>query len=257
LRRKGYSSGKIFGHSQGGQIDDEGRGEEMKKTLIRDSCVTVSLIALSIVVPPALAEIYHSPYGFSLDLPSHWWNMNSEKIKNNPALYDFDAPKWKNRDTSMLKMIAAGKLEIYWNSHTEDNTFVDNIHVVKRTFKIPQDNSEMKVACDDYPSQISKMYGKPLKIHSCGLRKISGLNALYIEHDGIIDKTRSVTYLIPFKDDVAIMFTLVCRNEFLEKLRKEYDDILASIRMEDERKRPSSENRQQKSRWSIDLPTTE
>jgi hypothetical protein len=84
--------------------------------------------------------------------------------------------------------------------------------------------------CDYLPSGFSKMFGKPIKLYSCELRKISGLNAFYFEYDGIIENTRRIAYVIQFTQNVRIEFTLTCKNKIVNLMRKEFDDIIASIK---------------------------
>jgi len=152
-------------------------------------------------------------------------------------LSDFDKGAFKNADKNFLQQIktqvAQGKLEFYFNKNTSDNYFMDNINVNKGIGQIPQNNSEMKKECDNLPSQFAKMFGKPIKFYSCELRKISGLNAVYLEYDGIVENTRGIAYVIQFTQNVTITFTLTCKNKIVNVMRKEFDDIIASVKIKE------------------------
>jgi hypothetical protein len=58
------------------------------------------------------------------------------------------------------------------------------------------------------------------------------LNAFYVEFDGVADGTRSVTYEIQKSQNVIISLTATCKNRTLPIIKKEFEEILASIKME-------------------------
>jgi hypothetical protein len=104
--------------------------------------------------------------------------------------------------------------------------------VYKEITPIPQDNSVMKKFCNILASILTKKAGKPVKVYSCALRTLSGLNASYFEYDGISENTRGITYGIQFTEDETIFFSLTCKNRIVDEMRKEFDDIIASLRIE-------------------------
>jgi len=207
----------------------------MKKNFIRVNCFTVPIITLLIFVSLASGETYQSSFGFSINIPPHWLVMSGEEIKKNPDLFDFDKGAFKNVDKNFFQQIknqvAQGKAEIYYNQNTSDNYFWDSINVTKAIERMPQNNSEMKKICNNLPSEFAKIFGKPVKFYSCELRKISGLNAFYIEYDGIAENTRGIAYTFQFTQNVTITFTLTCKNKIVNVMRKEFDDIIASVKI--------------------------
>jgi tetratricopeptide (TPR) repeat protein len=218
----------------------KGKEENMKKIFISVNCFTVPILTLLIFVSfvsLASGETYQSFFGFSINIPPHWLVMSGEEIKKNPDLFDFDKGPFKNADKNFLQQIKTqvtqGKLEFYFNKNTSDNYFSDSINVNKEIGQIPQSNSEMKKECDNLPSQFAKMFGKPITFYSCGLRKISGLNAVYLEYDGILENTRGIAYVIQFTQNVTITFTLTCKNKIVNEMRKEFDDIIATVKMKE------------------------
>jgi hypothetical protein len=210
----------------------------MKKNFIRVNCFTVPILTFLIFVSfvsLASGETYQSFFGFSINIPPHWLIMSREEIKKNPDLFDFDNKVFKSVDKNTFQQIknqvAQGKTELYFNQKTSDNYFSDNINVFKEIGRIPQNNSEMKKYCDNLPSEFAKILGKPVKIYSCELRKISGLNAIYIEYDGVLENTRGIAYEIQFTQNVTIQFTLTCKNKIVNVMRKDFEDIIASVKI--------------------------
>jgi hypothetical protein len=162
--------------------------------------------------------------------------MSAEEVKNNPDLFDFKNEIFKNTDKSMLEqlknMVVSGRVEIYYNQKTADKYFADNLNVFKRLGQLPRSTSEAKALCESLPNQFASIYGKPTKVYSCGSRTVSGLNAFYVEFDGVADGTRSVTYEIQKSQNVIISLTATCKNRTLPIIKKESEEILASIKME-------------------------
>jgi hypothetical protein len=207
----------------------------MKNNFVRVNCFTVPILTLLIFVSLASGETYQSSFGFSINIPPHWLIMSGEELKKNPDLFDFDIGAFKNADKNFLQQIknqvVQGKAELYFNKKTSDNYFSDNINVSKGFGRIPQNNSEMNKVCDNLPSEFAKILGKPIKFYSCELRKISGLNASYIEYDGVVENTRGIAYMIQFTQNVTITFTLTCKSKIVNVMRKEFDDIMASVKI--------------------------
>jgi hypothetical protein len=198
--------------------------------------LTLILLILISWSSSALAETYSSPFGFSINIPSHWLILSAQELKNNPDLFDFNNPIFKNTDRSMLEqmknMITSGKIEMYFNQKTSDSSFNDNINVFKQIGAIPQTVSESKQICNSLPGYLSKTFGKSLKVYGCGLTKISDVNASYTEFDGVADGTRTISYQIQRSQNITITITATCKNKSLGIFRKEFKDILDSIKFQ-------------------------
>jgi hypothetical protein len=192
-------------------------------------------LILAIWFTEAFGEQYTSPFGFSMNIPSHWLIVSAEEIKKNPDLFNFNKDIFKNVNPSMLEQIremaVSGRVELFFNQKTADSTFNDNINVFKRMGQLPQSASESKKACDGLPGQLVSAYGKPTKVYSCGTKKVSGLNAFSAEFDGVVDATRSITYEIQKSPSLIIVLTATCKNKTLNIVKKEFEDMVTSIKM--------------------------
>jgi len=182
------------------------------------------------------AETYYSSFGFTINMPTHWLIVSKQELKDNPDLFDFENEFFKNTDKAMLNqiknMVLSGKVEVYYNQNTSNIYFSDNINVYKQIGRLPETVSESKEACRSLPSEFSRAFGKHIKVYDCGLRKVSGLNAFYAEFDGVVDGTRSIQYQIQKSPSVIIMLTATCKNQSLRIIKKEYEDIVFSIKIE-------------------------
>ncbi len=181
------------------------------------------------------AETYHSSFGFTINIPSHWLVVSKQEVKDNPDLFNFENEVFKNTDKAMLNqiknMILSGKVEIYYDQNTTNSYFRDNINAFILAGRLPQTVSESKEKCRNIPGELSRAYGKNIKVYNCGSRKVSGLNTFYSEFDGVVGGTRSIQYQIQKSPSVVITITATCKNESLNIIKKEFEDMVSSIKI--------------------------
>jgi hypothetical protein len=126
-------------------------------------------------------------------------------------------------------MVAAGQVEVYFNKKTSNLFFSDNISVIKTIERLPQTTSELKQYCAMLPQEFSKYYGKTTTVYQCEFKKIAGIDCLYLIFDGALDGTRSIQYQMQKSPSVAITITATAQNETFEIIKKEFDEIMASL----------------------------
>ena len=84
--------------------------------------IIVALTILIIWASSVSAEIYNSPFGFSIDIPSHWLIMSKQEIMDNPDLFNFETEEFKNTNKDLLNNIkntvSSGQVELYLNKKT-------------------------------------------------------------------------------------------------------------------------------------------
>ncbi len=193
------------------------------------------VLLIFIVITPAYGKEYQSSFGFTVDLAGHWLVLTRQELKENPDLFDLDEKQFGNVDKNLLKNMAsqikAGGVEIYFNEETSDSNFADNINVAKQIGKFPENNTQLREECDSLPEQLSSIIGTEIKVYQCKFKNINGLRSLFLECDGLIEGTRTLQYLIQKSPSVQIVFTATCKNGVLNAIRKEFDAIILSIRM--------------------------
>jgi hypothetical protein len=57
------------------------------------------------------------------------------------------------------------------------------------------------------------------------------LNAVSTEFDGVVEGTRSMTYEIQKSPSIIIVLTATCKNKTLSIIKKEFEDMVSSIKM--------------------------
>jgi hypothetical protein len=197
--------------------------------------IALAFVILAFWISPSSAETYESPFGFTVDIPSHWLIVSKQEVKENPDLFNFEGEPFKNANKAMLEQVksavSSGKIELYFNRDTSDPYFTDNMNVTKTVGRLPQSISEKDKACEQLPRILSEGFGKPITLYECGFRKVAGLNAFYADYDGIVKGTRNIQYEIQKSPNVIIVIRATCKNQSLHIIRKEFEDIVASLEL--------------------------
>lgn len=183
---------------------------------------------------PLSAESYNSPLGFSINLPSHWLIVNMQKLKDNPdKYYNINNENLSGIDKHILenerRKVLTGKAEIYEIMKVADKKYKETIYVSIDKDDLPPKEFEKEI-CEKLPGDLSKAFSRSIHVYECKFRRVSNLLALYSDFDGAISETRSIQYQIQKTAGIIITLTLTCRNENYKNLRKEFENIVYSIR---------------------------
>lgn len=212
-------------------------GKEFPRFCWRDAMKkhVLAFVILAFWISPSSAETYESPFGFTVDIPSHWLVVSKQEVKENPDLFNFEGEPFKNTNKAMLEqvksVVSSGKVELYFNRDTSARHFTDNINVTKTFGRLPQTVSEKDKACEQLPRILSEGFGKPITLYECGFREVAGLNAFYADYDGIVKGTRNIQYQIQKSPNAILVITATCKNQTLQTIRKEFEDIMASLEL--------------------------
>jgi hypothetical protein len=197
----------------------------------------LALVMFFISITPGHGKEYQSSFGFTVDIPEHWLVLTRQELKDNPALFDPDKLDEKkfgkvNKDLlkSVIGRIQSGGVEIYFNQESPDIHFSDNINVVKIIGRTPENDNQLHEVCDSLPEQLSSAFGRRIKVYQCKLKSLNNLDSLFLEFDGMVKGTRSIQYQIQMSSNVQIVVTATCKDTTLEIVRKEFEDIVGSIR---------------------------
>ena len=114
----------------------------------------IFFISLAVILwtTPSLAETYNSPFGFKINLASHWFIISGPKIRNNPSLLATakrEIIRRCGKDAPfdfVIEDSKKGTTEYYINTKICDE-IVNNIIVVKRSGRFPKDSDKVGVYC--------------------------------------------------------------------------------------------------------------
>ncbi len=177
----------------------------------------------------ASPKIYNSPFGFSVNLSSHWLIVSREELKNRQDIIKrfSNIVKDKRYRAAALKPILRGEIECYYNLKTSHEYFYDIIAVEKKHKDLPGLLKE----CDGLSAALSKAFGRPIEVFECGYKKMGNLSGFFVDFEGFNQGCRSFTfYFLNLRNEV-IMIGGTCKNETLDVFRKEYEDIITSLKV--------------------------
>jgi hypothetical protein len=178
--------------------------------------IIIICFVISVWTTICLAGVYFSPSGFAVNVLSHWTILNAERLKDNPLLYkvlDVVTSDKKVKEEAK-RLIDTGQLEFWFYRDTADNI---NVFLYKgnvpKTIETARKQQFMDSSSYDY-----------------GFRKIAGLDAFYVENDGVVYGTKSVQCFIQKAPNIMYVFTLTCDGQRIKPLRKEFWTILSSFK---------------------------
>ncbi len=197
---------------------------------------TLVVLLMFIGITPVYGKEYQSSFGFTVDIPTHWLVLTSKELKENPDLFDFSEKKFANIDKNLLKdienRVKSGQVEYYFNQRTSNSRFADNINAMKQIGRIPENSTQLREICNSASKELSSYFGREIEVYQCKLVDINNLKSLFLEFDGVVEGTRNLQYQIQKSPSVQILMTATCKNGVLDTIRKEFDAIVLSIKMQ-------------------------
>ena len=193
--------------------------------------VSICIVISCSTIEKQKTEIYHSSFGFSIDMPSDWQALSQEIIKNNLDLNDGGYFNGVDKDLieETKKMLNTEEYECYFKQYKSASGI---IFMYEETLFIPQRPTHKNFIerfCKEVPASLSQDFGKTVKIYECKFKKVAGTDSLYLVHDGIVDETIQIQYYIPKSQSICIVILANCEKEDHGIFRKEIDNIMNSF----------------------------
>lgn len=178
---------------------------------------------------PASPEIYNSPFGFSVNLSSHWLIVSREELKTEQDIVRLLSSLTKDKKLieAISKQFLRGEVECYYNLKTSDEYFWDNI-AVRKSLK---NFSGLLKECEDLPAKLSKVFGRPIEIFECRNKKMGNLSGFFVDSEGPVQRSRSFTFYFLNSRNEVIAIGGTCKNQSLKVFRKEFEYIITSLKL--------------------------
>lgn len=185
-------------------------------------------------------KTHHSPFGFSIDLPSHFLILTREKLKENPDLIETwietTKPEFTKADRVISEsdklLVRDGKAEFYI-----DSTYRGGEIKVEMTFgRIPKAINELMKEHIDI-ELISEEFEIKSKKSDFKLMKLGGLNATYCVSDekarfqNFSTRGKRIYYTVQLPQNVKISANWYCSRNDFKTIKKNFDEIMKSIRL--------------------------
>lgn len=175
----------------------------------------------------ASAETFSSPLGFSVDIPSDWAIFSGEEVKEFESQM-LDGLKSKVYQDEIKRRIRKGEVEYYFTGReTLSESFLDNICVSK----INKDFPGLLKECNRLSGELSKISGRPMKVYECGYKKMGSLSGFLNDFDGVVYGTRTIVFYFLNSRNEMIAISGSCKIRTLILFKKEYENIIRSIRI--------------------------
>jgi hypothetical protein len=182
----------------------------------------------------ASSRLHHSPFGFTVDIPEGWTAVTGDELKKTVGGMGEASDLSPDTDPAVMEevkeRIKAGDVEFYLRKRGAVASFVDNINVSKGSGKIPQTSAQVKSECDAAPAELGRLFGRAVMVFECGLREVAGRRAVYMDFEGMAKGLRSLSYRIQWAEDLILTFTATCRTETLNEVKREFNEMLATLR---------------------------
>lgn len=183
----------------------------------------------------AIAKDFSSSFGYRASVPDHWRILTRDDVRGSSGLINLGAdPEMKKFNpqtiSAVQQQIASGNVEVFFNMKTSNNTFSDNINVMRSRGRVPVNVDEGQQACAEAKSSLPGVIGRPIDLHDCGYRQINGSHALYINMTVGGAPYRSVQYMLSGGNGQNLLFTLTATHGNYSGLKREFDAIINSVR---------------------------
>lgn len=195
----------------------------------------LTLAGLMLLAGVAAAKDFTSPFGYSASVPDHWRILTRDDVKDRSGQIDLGAdPEMKKFNpqtiSAVQRQIASGNVEVFFNMKTSNSSFSDNINVMRSQGRVPVSVQEGRQACAEARSGLPAVIGRPVDLHDCGYRQISGFDALYLNMTVSGAPYRSVQYMLRRENGQNLLFTLTATHGNYSSLKGEFDAIVNSVR---------------------------
>ncbi|MGE5235598.1 MAG: hypothetical protein ACM3O7_04510 [Acidobacteriota bacterium] len=194
-----------------------------------------TLYLASALALPAGASTYTSAFGFTLTVPDSWLALTRDQLASHPDLLNPSNSKLPSVDPKALAdlrtKIEAGTVEIFLRP-AQDQTFTDNISILRQKSPAPQSDAELTAMCSALPTRLAKRAGRPIAVSSCMFANSGAGKSLYIEYDGFVPGTTVMQYQLPRPSGATVVITATVKSSELGTLRPEFKSVVGSIREE-------------------------
>lgn len=181
-----------------------------------------------------ISELYTSPLGFSILLPSHYKIITGDLVKKSPDLFDFEGDDFKKMNESFKKQISgiltSGEVEFYYNLETINNYCFDGITATRDFFGLPKSGKELESRRKAMAKYLSEKMGVKVEFYKMELKTINNLQILYTEYG--IQKRRLyyIQYAIKKSGKECIVLTAFFYEKNIERFKVELKYIIDSFK---------------------------
>lgn len=171
---------------------------------------------------------FNSVFGFNIRVPSTWAVMsqrNLENVINSAGRYP-NSKTLNEMVNNTREIIMKGQMEILWNTSTSNEISTDHIDIYTRPISIQFTKEYVNEYCKGIKQLLSETFGYEAKIHTC--ESIPESKAIYVESSPS-SGTRMINMSIQRKPNELLVWSLSCKEEYINVLKQDFFNIINSI----------------------------
>jgi len=166
---------------------------------------------------------YKSDIGFTAPLSNDWLIVNkqsiskSKKAKTLKGIIKLGVTKEKAE--KIITQVQTRNVEFLFSRQFAGKDFKANINIQKNTGKTARTKSNATKYCKQAKPQLDKMFKKEIKLHHCGLKKISRTPFVAYEYSGVFQDVVTIQYEFQLTPNLSIIIVGGGKTTHLKKLR--------------------------------------
>jgi len=184
----------------------------------------------------ATAGEYASGFGFAISVPDVYLVLTRDEIQKNAELFlgSEDGGGYEEIPSAMRRevyqRVVSGQIEIFYRTEGVALNFVDNVNVMSQRAELPRSAEQLAEVCRILPGEFSRMFGRPIGLDGCELRRVGGRPALYLAFDGAVEGTKTMQYQVQRQTGETVILTATSTRTNLTRMQSEFEQMVASMR---------------------------
>jgi hypothetical protein len=199
----------------------------------RHSVVAAALVLAA--VPVLWGGEYHSPFGYTIELPSDWIVLSGKEIKDNPDLFKTGLKELSSADPDLIRLvqqeIEAGNLEIFFYQ-SNDVGATANINVSKGVGRLPSTGEEVAKFCKQFATLLSKSFNTAVSARACDRSQLPSGAAMYLESNGPRAGTVMAQFQIQKSPSVFLTVTGTFGEKIFPTMKDRFEQIVRSLKFD-------------------------
>jgi len=184
----------------------------------------------------ANAGEYVSGFGFAISVPDVYLVLTRDEVQKNAELFlgSGDGSGYDGIPHAMRKevfqRVASGQIEIFYRTEGVALNFVDNVNVMSQRAQLPRNAGQLAEVCQLLPGEFSRMFGRPVGLDGCEMRRVGGRPALFLAFDGAVEGTKTLQYQVQRQSGETVILTATATRTNLTRMQSEFEQMVASMR---------------------------
>ena len=126
----------------------------------------------------------------------------------------------------LKEILYSGNIEYYFSQ----NYRRVSLGVTKAIGEIPKTYAELVECCAAIVAEYQKSSGITTRLYDCEFRNVAGVNAVYVVTEDRGSRMFA-QYLVQTSPSILVLFTATAGTEVFETTKKEFDEIMKSLKL--------------------------